>query len=561
MFNKKRTVLLVGFLIAAVFCIPFYSESLFCGLDLTFHLSRFDGMLSAMRDLQFPIAIYPDKNFGFGYASPLFYCDLFIFPAALLYAMNIPLIIVYKIYVFLIAWLGASAALYAMNYFTKRSWLAVAGAILFMFTSYHINDYFIRAALGEMLAFSILPLFPVVAERFFVEKKNNTIELALFFSALALSHLITFALCAAVFAVLMIVYLPSLFRKGHLFSFLKAVLIGLSLCAFFLFPLLQQMRSQTFLFAQNRQLWGEEIMRTYSNTLLSAVSDFILLPRYELEDHHYFVGLVVLISPFLFLLADKKDRRFPFFAVLTVISLILFIATTDLIPLWKIPALQSIQFTYRFNILIATFLPFAMILGLDHCSDKAVYVITAVLLGYTAANTNAIFRQLAFQEPQLNNTETAEVLFNREFYENYNNYYNVSELSSGEYLPATHQMNYKELAHSVNIYDTTSPSVSYTRNGTKSVLKADCSSDGYAALPLTWYLGYAAELTDSETPEALPITKEEYTGRIVLPLQAGDHTYRIYYKGTTIQKASLLYSFISLLVLAGYLMAKNIRSQ
>ena len=559
MLSQKKNIILIGFVIAALFCIPFYNSSVFAGLDMTFHLSRIDGMLSSLRDLQFPLAIYPEKNYGFGYASPLFYCDFFLLPATLLYAAHIPIIIVYKLYVFLIAWLGACTALYAMNEYTSHSDLCLAGAVLFTFSSYHINDFFIRAALGEALAFSLLPLFMVVVKHYLVDGKNNTLELTLFFSALALSHLITFALTAAVFAVLILIYSPKLARRKQFLTFFKAVAFGTALCAFFLLPLLQQLNSQTFLFSQNRRLWGEEIMHSYSNTLLSAVSDYLLLGHYDLEQHHYFTGLVVVVSPVFFLFSRKKDETHHFLAALCVISVILLILTTNLIPVWKIPFLQSIQFTYRFNILIATFLPFALIFTLDQMAVGARKALMSVLLIYTAANTAVIYQQLFTDEVQVSNLASTYALFNREFYENYDNYFNVSELSSGEYLPATHQINYKYLSGSIDLYNTSSPSVSYARTGTKSVLTMNCDTDGFAGLPVTWYLGYRAELADGDTPVILPISQDEYTGRIVIPVYQGEHTYRVYYKGTTVQRLSFAVSMVSLLVLAGYIVGKKAR--
>ena len=561
MFSQRRNIILIGFLIAGFFCIPFYSPSVFAGLDMTFHLSRIDGMLSAIRDLQFPIVIYPEKNFGFGYASPLFYCDLFLLPAAILYAMHIPIIIVYKIYVFMIAWIGACCALYAMNEYTDHSGICLFGALLFTFSSYHINDFFIRAALGEALAFSILPLFMVYAKRYLVDGDRDPIPLALFFAALALSHLITFALTAAVFAILMILYCVDIFRRKQVFTFFKAVVIGAGLAAFFLLPLLQQMRSQRFLFSQNRELWGAEIMLSYSNTPLSAVSDYLFLGHYDLELHHYFTGLTTVLSPLFFLFAKKKDGAHRFLAILTVISVILLVCTTNVIPLYRISILQSIQFTYRFNILIATFLPFALIYTIDQMSQKARRAVCAALVLFTAANTAVIDYQLLTDEIQISNTASTYALFNREFYENYNNYFNVSELSSGEYLPATHQMNYKYLSGTIDLYDTASQSVTYERKGTTSMLTMDCETDGFAALPVTWYLGYQAERMDNGTPEIIPVSRDEYTGRIVIPVDAGSHTYRVRYRGTTVQKASLLLSFVWAMILCGWLVFKNARRE
>ncbi len=560
MFRNKTNTLLIAFLIAAVFCIPFYQDSVFKGLDLTFHLSRIDGILSCTRDLQFPFAIYAEKNYGFGYASPLFYCDLFLFPASILYAMNMPLVIVYKIYVFLIVWLGAATALNAMHYFTKRDALVLFGAIVFTFSSYHINDFFIRAALGEAMAFSIMPLFPVVAYRFFVEEKNNTIELACFFTVLALSHLITFTMTAAVFALLMICYLKTLFRNGHILCFFKAVIIGFSLSAFFLVPMLQQLRSQKFLFMQNRELFGETIMRDYSNTLLSALSDYVLQMGYDLEAHHYYTGLMIVITPILFLFARRtKKKNHKFMTILTVISVILLICTTDLVPLYKIEILQSIQFTYRFNILIASFLPFVLVYTLDHYKKSVTYALMTLLVIYTAVNTGVIDLWLMRSADHVKNMSSAKELFTGEFYENYNNWYNIAELSSGEYLPATHQMNYQDQMGSVYLFETSSPSVSYQRTGTTSTLHLNSSSDGYATLPLSWYLGYEAERLENDAYTPIPITQEEYTGRIVIPVLSGDHTYRIRYVGTRVQKYSLLLSFVALLIFGGYLLVKKAR--
>ena len=560
MFRNKKITLAVAFLIAAVFCIPFYRSELFTGLDLTFHLSRIDGLLYATRDLQFPVAIYPDKNFGFGYASPLFYCDLFLYPAAVLYALNIPLLIVYKIYVFIIAWIGAYTALIAMHTFTRSQLLCLFGAVIFTFSSYHINDFFIRAALGEAMAFSLMPLFPVVAYHFFVEKNDNMMELAVFFSALALCHLITFTLCAAVFAVLILCYLPTFSRKMHWFTFLKAVGIGFCLCAFFLLPMLQQLRSQKFLFVQNRELFGEEIMKLYSNTPLSAASDYAVEMGYDLESHHYYTGIVMVLTPILFLFSRQHGKKHAFFAILTAISVLLLSCTTNLVPLHRISVLQSIQFTYRFNIIIASLLPFVLVYTLDHFDRQLRPILAVVLLSYTALNTSIIYRQLHKYRQQTDNFATPEELFSGPFYENYNNYYNVAELSSGEYLPATHHMNYEENQGSVFLFETVAPSVTYTRSGTTSILQMDSATGGFASIPVTWYLGYEAVRETESGDVVLPITQEEYTGQIVIPIEAGEHTYRISYIGTRVQKYALLLSFITLLAVITWMLIQKARS-
>lgn len=561
-FDKRTTFAAIAVLITFVFCVPFYFSNVFGGLDITFHLSRIEGLLSSMRDLQLPWAIYPEKNFGFGYASPLFYCDLFLFPASILYALHVPIIIVYKIYVAVIVLIGVYLALYAMDYFTDNLWMTIFGALVFTFSAYHINDVFIRAAFGEAMAYSLMPLFPVYMHQFLVQRRNRPVALGLYFALLAVCHLITFSLCAAVFALLIIIYFPRVIKNRGILTLLGAVCIGFALSAFFLVPLVQQLGSQKFLFAQNRELFGESIMKMYSNTILSAFSDFTFELGYNLESHHYYNGLLIILCPFIFLMAEKKDETFRLFAVLTAISVVLFVCTTNLIPLWKIPFLQSIQFTYRFNILIASFLPFAMIYALNSMNRRKAVTISAVMCAYMVLNTAIIDVYLLREGIRIDNFAGHYTLFTGKFYENYNNHYNVAELSSGEYLPATHHMDYEEQQASVYLFDTVAPSVNYERTGTRSVLKLDALNDGFVAIPVSWYLGYQAERIEPDGSKTIiPITQEEYTGRIVIPVITGTYEYHVRYIGTKMQKIALAFSSVSVLILIGFLMVKKARSE
>ncbi len=534
-------------LITLVFCIPFYQSTVFTGLDLTFHLSRIQGILTSIADHQLPLAVYPDKNFGFGYASPLFYCDLFLIPASVLYSLHLPLVIVYKLYVFVIALLGSLAALKLMCHLSKDDKTAVFCTSLFVFSSYHINDFFIRAALGEAMAFSLLPLVILAMYRFLSEEKDNWQELCAVFSLLALSHLITFALSCGVFLILILVHADRVLKKQRLLSLGKAMASGFLVCAFFLLPLLQQMGSQTFQYERNRMLWGEEIMRTYSNTLLSAFSDYALVGYYDLELHHYFTGLTIVLSPLVYLLVRKKDRS-RFMSASVLISMFLILATTDLLPLWKIPFLHSLQFTYRFNILSASLLPAVLAYSLERTDTKIRNLLIPAVSVFIAVNTAVIYHQLITDPAKTHNLADEKTLFTGEFYENYNNHYNIAELASGEYLPAAHHMDYEAMQSVYELFDT-SGTIEANRHGSHTELTVYADADGFAALPVSWYLGYAAKKVTDDGEISVPAIRDEYTGRIIIPITSGEGHYEVFYKGTSLQKGSLLLSLLTLFLL------------
>ena len=55
------------------------------------------------------------------------------------------------------------------------------------------------------------------------------------------------------------------------------------------------------------------------------------------------------------------------------------------------------------------------------------------------------------------------------------------------------------------------------------------------------------------------IDYDEYTGRIVIPVSEGTHSYRVYYKGTTVQKAAAALSFLGGIILLACILKERVR--
>ena len=89
---------------ACLFC--FFDTKISVSHDLTFHLNRFVGLANAFEEGQILPKIYPYANYGFGYASPLFYCDLFLYPFGILYHFGLSAIWCYKLCVLFYTILG-----------------------------------------------------------------------------------------------------------------------------------------------------------------------------------------------------------------------------------------------------------------------------------------------------------------------------------------------------------------------------------------------------------------------------------------------------------------------
>ena len=79
-------------------CLPLFSNYLYFGHDLEFHMQRIAAMAAELSYGQFPVRLTTTTLNGYGYASPLCYCELFLLLPALLYNLWLPLRTCYQVY-------------------------------------------------------------------------------------------------------------------------------------------------------------------------------------------------------------------------------------------------------------------------------------------------------------------------------------------------------------------------------------------------------------------------------------------------------------------------------
>lgn len=66
-------------------CLPLFTDGLLWGDDIDFHLTRIAHLAQGLQDGQFPVRLYTSMLNGYGYAAPLYYCELFLYIPATLY--------------------------------------------------------------------------------------------------------------------------------------------------------------------------------------------------------------------------------------------------------------------------------------------------------------------------------------------------------------------------------------------------------------------------------------------------------------------------------------------
>lgn len=234
-----RPLAVVGIALAA--CLPLFSDQLYFGHDLRYHLQRITAMAAEFSYGQFPVRIATTTLNGYGYINPLCYCELFLTLPALLYNAWLPLRSCYQVYVFSVSLAAAAFSYLCFARITANRRLGLLGCALYTLSCYRLVCVYFRAAVGEYTAMSFLPLVLLgVYEIYTCEKPRfaQWAPLAVGMAALVQCHLISTELTAGFLLLFCLMRLRQTLRPAHLLAWVKAAALALGLSAWFLLPFL-----------------------------------------------------------------------------------------------------------------------------------------------------------------------------------------------------------------------------------------------------------------------------------------------------------------------------------
>lgn len=248
--NKAQCLVLAALALTAAVMMLMFN---FKGHDYPYHIQRMASIAEEMRlkgISAFPIRIFSTNEYGYGYASPLFYGDIFLYPFALMIILGLNAVYAYRfmlISLYVICFFGMY---FAAKQISKRTDTALMAACLYAFSAYFAVDIFIRSAIGEAFAFAFCPY---AAYGFYCTiinpemPKKHRLFLVLGMTGMILSHLISTVVTTVLMAVFLIVYCKNwIHNKRLIIDFALLALLTAAVSAFFVFPLLEQMASSKF---------------------------------------------------------------------------------------------------------------------------------------------------------------------------------------------------------------------------------------------------------------------------------------------------------------------------
>ncbi|MBR0213182.1 MAG: hypothetical protein IJL95_00510, partial [Solobacterium sp.] len=478
--------------LALLFVLPWLmKDQLGIEHDTFFHLSRIEGMARSLQAGHFPPYVYPYKNNGFGYAAPLFYCDLFMVLPALLYLCGLPLSCCYQGFVFLVtAGTAFTAEKLAWRLGSERK-TAVIAAAAYLFANYRITDAYVRSALGELTAMIFLPVL-LSAMYLLLEKQDAKGEtlLTLALCGLVFSHNLTFIMAAVLLLVFVALYrqgLPKEIWQAGFRSALKAFL----LTAWFTLPMIEQLASQPFYlsyYAGGSDLAGNalNLSQYFVNRTVFGYSGLQYGPEMQMTVNP---GWELMLLPLFWLSFRNPADHHVFIRRCLTAGLVCLILPVRYIPWDYLVFLRVLQFPWRLMTLAAVLLmvPLAVLLSAlpGRCRSFLQYGLLAVILAEGCMHVLPVV-----DRPFTINSATAytDITEGKLTDPYYSATYMRVELAGGDYIPIG-SPDFRGFAPVIRDAAGNDAGISYARNddGLTFTIKDEA---GTYHLPVTWYKGY-----------------------------------------------------------------------
>ncbi len=202
------------------------------------HAARLVEMQRSLKAGEFPVRW--SRNFGFGYGMPLFnfYAPLPYYVGQIPLAVGISPVVAIK-FLYL---LNGLLAFVGMFFFAGKlwgKWGGVISATVFSFSSYRALDLFVRGAVGEAFALTLIPLalYGVLLAK--EKKKSGPVITVLALAAILLSHNLTGMVMVGLVALFWLVQLILVKRaewSWQLLALILSLVFSLGLSAFYVLP-------------------------------------------------------------------------------------------------------------------------------------------------------------------------------------------------------------------------------------------------------------------------------------------------------------------------------------
>lgn len=548
-----KIVTLIYCLAISLFAIyPLLSNKLYIGHDTLFHLSRIEGLATSIKNGVLIPDIYPFKNTNYGYASSLFYCDLLLYPFALLYLFNVDIVICYKLCIFVFTFIACLSMMSLVNTIQKNKFATYLSPLLYITTTYRFTNIFVRGALGEIMSYAFLPIVLIGIYKLFYKKESSIFCITAGFSLLIMSHNISFILACILFLLFIIINIYKL-NKRIIYDIIISIILVVLLTSFFTFGMLEQLLSQDFYLSSNTSLFITSklyIFQLFINDFFYGMSG-----NYDVSMVTN-TGIFLLILP-IFNLLDIENNDKSFLNHCIFLGIIFMFLTLGIINLKYFSLISVIQFVWRFISLSCLLLTIPSSICIFNCfknHHRLIFALLAILIGLNSIillykTINSIYI------PLKNNTKYEELIDGSIIDPYYSAFYVRVELAGADYLPID-SIDYKQRKYGIYLEDTDT----FVTDNIKDEYNIEFDlnlPNTSIVVPKTYYKGYSVYNIQNKKLVKLACYQDPQTKLLAFNTKNTTGTYIVKYEKTLIQKTSIFISITTLIFVIIFFLKKS----
>ena len=218
----NRFLVLTLVLILVICLAPLKLMATTKGHDFGFHLQRLQALSQEISGGNFFPRIYSTMLGGNGYATPLFYGDLFLtIPAIMVAWFDVSLVDAHA-YIVAFLFVASTLSMYFCTYsVTGSKRAAFCGGVMFGLSSYMVTDLLIRSALGEAQAFVFLPVVFAGLYHILYGKLKKWYLLPLGLAGMIYCHLLSTVMAVGALFLFFLLSLKQIKENLSVFSFVS----------------------------------------------------------------------------------------------------------------------------------------------------------------------------------------------------------------------------------------------------------------------------------------------------------------------------------------------------
>ena len=511
----------------------FKNMEIFGFYDTAFHINR---ALSLESIFSSPINFETFRSYGMQVNN--FYPWLTLYPLFLLIKFT-NLAIGYNLFLYIVTLITLFICHYVMYEITKKHVTSSFFAIIYTTSSFRSVEIFLRGAMGELLAMSILPLILLGFIKLYDSKKESWVMLAISMTLLIYTHVLSVAMTMVMIIIALII---QFYRKKKIEIFLiikliKAAIVTLLLSLAFIGPMIEQTLYQ-------------DLNRLYVDILQKRaiyLGKEFLIGSIDSELLSFGIGLTLLIC--LIILTFNFKKLGILSKITYIMGIISILLCTKIFPWFALQntPLNIIQAPWRFMIFSTLFISFSVSLFISPQLEKFSYTrrrnfILLLILAISILNYSSVVNMV--KEMNFQGTYSNEQMENK-----------LEEFENFDYVPIGYKKDQLLLKNHQVTEDGQVIYSSFSPNKDEITFTLKSSKGKTIVLPVFRYKG----LTVTVNSKNATVLKQGGPF-VTVKSESGINKVTIRYSYTFFSKISLFISIITLIVLLFYCIKLKIRT-